>query len=388
MASTRTVGLVRDKGSLERVLAYALAISPPLAFILALWLAVRRRGRLRGILGDRWTLAVIGLLAVLGTLSALRAPVRAFAVAGLASMACLFGFWMVGRFLVESPRRFVADLEKAIALLAVGALLVAWARLSYTLEVGSVSLRVLGPENKGTVMGLGGNGLGPLLVFGGIVALGNAFQRQRPSERLAWLLMAAAMLVAPLALGVRNALWGTLAGTLILLPVAGLVPLAIVVGVTAIAFLAEPALLQRFMRLVDLTSERARWEVWQSAIAMIRDHPWLGVGPNHFGTVHPAYAGPHSGHLRDPHNVYLRVAAEWGVPAALALFSWLLSWPIRLWAARSDHWRWPLAAGFVAFLAMSMFDTPIFTFHISAPVMVGLGLAAARAQDNVTNHES
>ena len=378
---------MRSNGSLERALAYALALSPPLAFILGLWLSVKRRGRLRGILDDRWTLAVVGLLVALGILSALRAPVPALSIAGLVSMACLFWFWMLGRFLVESPRQFVADLEKGITLLAAGALLVAWARLSYTLELGSVSFRVLGPENKGTVLGLGGNGLGPLLVFGGIVALGNAFQRRPRSHQVAPLLMAVAMLVAPVALGVRNAVWGTLAGAVILLPVAGLVSLAVVVGATAIAVLVEPALLQRFMRLMDLTSERARWEVWQSALAMIRDHPWLGVGPNHFATTHPAYAGPNSGHLRDPHNVYLRVAAEWGVPAALALVSWLLSWPIRLWTARSDNWRWPLVAGFVAFLAMSMFDTPVFTFHISGPIMVGLGLAAAPSQGNARNHE-
>ena len=369
---------MRDDGVLERALAYTLVLSPPLAFIVALWLSIHRLERFRHIRGDRWTLMVMALLGLLGSLSALRAPVAASSVLGIASVGLLFWFWAIGRFIIEGPVRFARDLQTGIAILAAAALLVAWGKASYTLALGPVSLRVLGPENKGTVLGLGGNGLGPLLVFGGVAALGRAFESQPLTARLAALAMAMAMLAAPVALGVRNAVWGGFVGAVLLVPTAGLTTVAVALVAVAMVLMAEPALLQRLMRLADLASEKERWGAWYAALAMIRDHPVLGVGPNHFASTHPAYALPESAHLRDPHNVYLRVASEWGVPAAVALTSWLLSWPVRIWPLRHEQtWRWPLIAAFGSFLAMSVFDTPIFTFHISAPVMVGLGLACS-----------
>lgn len=350
-------------------------------------MSVKRRARLRQVLADRWTVVVMAALGLLGAASALQAPVPAFSLTGIVSMAVLFWLWLIGRFLVDDPVRFWTDLQRGIAVLAVGGLLVAWAGASLTLTVASVSLRVLGPENKGMVLGLGGNGLGPLLVYGGILALGRASQPQPLSTRLEALLLAAAMLVSPVALGVRNAAWGGLAGAVLLLPVTGLVPVVVVAGAVAVALAVEPELWGRFMRLADLASEEARLGVWQSALAMIRDHPWLGVGPNHFATVHPAYALPQSAHLQDPHSIYLRIASEWGLPAAAVLFSWLMSWPARLWPLRRQVWRWSLVAAFGSFLAMGIFDTPIFTFHISAPVMVGLGLAAADADSSYRTKE-
>jgi hypothetical protein len=47
---------------------------------------------------------------------------------------------------------------------------------------------------------------------------------------------------------------------------------------------------------------------------LIAEHPWLGVGPMHFAH--------YSGHLHiaaHPHDWLLQVAAEWGIPALLAL---------------------------------------------------------------------
>lgn len=63
-------------------------------------------------------------------------------------------------------------------------------------------------------------------------------------------------------------------------------------------------------RLLDKGSVDARFELWRLALEMARAHPWLGVGPGHFAyTLNPW--GAH------PHNFWLQLAAEWGVPAAL-----------------------------------------------------------------------
>jgi len=59
-----------------------------------------------------------------------------------------------------------------------------------------------------------------------------------------------------------------------------------------------------------LGSVEARLYLWQLALSQIGQSPWLGVGPMHYAH-HP---NPEAAH---PHNIYLQVAAEWGLPALL-----------------------------------------------------------------------
>jgi len=64
--------------------------------------------------------------------------------------------------------------------------------------------------------------------------------------------------------------------------------------------------------LSDVTALSGRGELWAMAWAQIQAHPWLGIGPMHLAAI-PMKLGAH------PHNAVLQLAAEWGVPAALAL---------------------------------------------------------------------
>lgn len=64
--------------------------------------------------------------------------------------------------------------------------------------------------------------------------------------------------------------------------------------------------------------------IWQIALQHIVTHPLLGIGPMHFANeINPVAA--------HPHNALLQLAAEWGLPAALA-------------------WLWVVIIGSVAFL--------------------------------------
>lgn len=65
-------------------------------------------------------------------------------------------------------------------------------------------------------------------------------------------------------------------------------------------------------RLSNITSLSGRGELWATAWEQIHANPWLGIGPMHLATF-PSPFGAH------PHNAILQLAAEWGVPAALAL---------------------------------------------------------------------
>jgi putative inorganic carbon (HCO3(-)) transporter len=87
---------------------------------------------------------------------------------------------------------------------------------------------------------------------------------------------------------------------------------------------------------------------WQAALAMWRDHPWLGVGFGNYATIYPAYA---IGRWLDPlghaHNYYLNVGAEAGLVGLLGyILFWLSAFGLA-WQAirRSQGFHRALAAG-------------------------------------------
>lgn len=65
-------------------------------------------------------------------------------------------------------------------------------------------------------------------------------------------------------------------------------------------------------RFINPTTLSGREALWSLAWAQIQAHPWFGVGPMHLAAIRNDF-GAH------PHNAALQLAAEWGVPAALAL---------------------------------------------------------------------
>jgi putative inorganic carbon (hco3(-)) transporter len=84
--------------------------------------------------------------------------------------------------------------------------------------------------------------------------------------------------------------------------------------------------LQPFGFLLDVAQRTAanpdssRWPLWQRAIELILSHPWLGVGPLHF--AHYSQDLKIAAH---PHNAPLQIAAEWGLPALIALSALVVS---------------------------------------------------------------
>jgi len=84
-----------------------------------------------------------------------------------------------------------------------------------------------------------------------------------------------------------------------------------------------------FMPRKELDSNRHRVVCWRTGWAMIRAHPWFGVGPEQVGPKLMEYVPPDIprplpdgwyGHL---HSLYIHYAAERGVPTLVALV-WLL----------------------------------------------------------------
>jgi O-antigen ligase len=81
---------------------------------------------------------------------------------------------------------------------------------------------------------------------------------------------------------------------------------------------------------------------WQTAVAMARDYPWLGVGFGNYAVAYPDYAFPNwplaLGHA---HNYYLNVMAEVGL---LGLGAYLALWGVVVWHTfrlTRSHQIWP-----------------------------------------------
>jgi hypothetical protein len=67
-------------------------------------------------------------------------------------------------------------------------------------------------------------------------------------------------------------------------------------------------------------SSSKRTDYWIATWSMIREHPWLGVGPGNFGRLYTTYMLPRAfEQIKDPHNFILEVWATGGVFALIAL---------------------------------------------------------------------
>lgn len=94
----------------------------------------------------------------------------------------------------------------------------------------------------------------------------------------------------------------------------------------AVLLIANPTFAGRLMSVFTKmdTSSEMRLALWESSVAMIEDHPLLGIGWGAYQFVYPEY----DFYINDPsvlivhaHNLYLNYAAEIGLIGAAAYFT-------------------------------------------------------------------
>jgi O-antigen ligase len=144
-----------------------------------------------------------------------------------------------------------------------------------------------------------------------------------------WAAFVMPALVVALSLTLTRGAWvGVAVGVAVILlskdfRLLALIPIVIVTGV----LLAPQALIDRVYSIFDpkdLTS-RDRIAMLHAGMAMVRDYPLTGVGPNQIERAYPKYrvadaVKPTNPHL---HNVPVQIAAERGLPA-LAAWIWFV----------------------------------------------------------------
>ena len=98
-----------------------------------------------------------------------------------------------------------------------------------------------------------------------------------------------------------------------------------IVAIGAGVLFFDPVLSDRLLSVftrIDTSSEM-RLAFWESTVAMIMDHPFLGIGWGMYFMVYPEYDFYLQGapvQIVHAHNMYLNYAAEIGVPGALSCF--------------------------------------------------------------------
>lgn len=78
-------------------------------------------------------------------------------------------------------------------------------------------------------------------------------------------------------------------------------------------------------RQEDVDSGKARVAFFRAAMAIGREHPWLGVGPEGFNRYYPQHQSDFRWYSRYSHSLYLDWLAETGLPS-LVTFVGLVAW--------------------------------------------------------------
>ena len=151
-----------------------------------------------------------------------------------------------------------------------------------------------------------------------------------------------------------------------------------------VAYLAAPSMIRRRVSLAfhptDEPALAIRLEMWGAGLRMVREHPWVGVGPENIPRVYTQYLPPGTtpiwGYHDHLHDNLLQLAAERGLPCLVAWlwFMLALGWHILRIRGRLSSGRWVADAAFaawLAFLAEGFFE---YNFGTSPVLMVFLFL--------------
>jgi O-antigen ligase len=150
---------------------------------------------------------------------------------------------------------------------------------------------------------------------------------------------------------------------------------------------------QRFRSMLDLSAGTGffRLRLWQSAWAMLRDHPWLGVGLDNFlyqyrtrYILPDAWQEPNLSH---PHNILLDFGTRLGAGGILVLLwlqfaFWQVAW--RLYRRQAEGEARLLTLGLMASMAAALahgfVDNAFFLVDLAFIFFLTLGVIGKLAE--------
>ncbi len=131
-----------------------------------------------------------------------------------------------------------------------------------------------------------------------------------------------------------------------------------------------PQVQSRIFQFVDISQNLTRIKIWGTALEVIRDNFWLGVGNTNFSEVYNKYSAKYDYITYEftpglhPHNIFLKIQSELGVLGSLAFISFLISgfrMLRRAIQAANSNFIKPFYQGyiisFIVFLQMNLVDS-------------------------------
>ncbi|HTB35099.1 MAG TPA: O-antigen ligase family protein [bacterium] len=251
-------------------------------------------------------------------------------------------------------------------------------------------------SGSGGYMVLGTGSMLALVVFGSAALQDDCFRRP-------WALASLAALALALLLTLTRSAWlGAAAGGALLLVLNGRwrVLLGLGLGLAVLAVLPGSPVARRLQQGTEMSEGSTRERVYmaQAGAAIIRDHPWLGVGDamasfdGHDGYYRryrsaeaaqdPVLKGNDQGHL---HDDFIMLGALYGLPGLLLMLAAFAALLPQLWRGRRAR---GLAGGLalgalaaaVAWWVNGLFEYNFGSFQSSFVLwfLLGLGLAGAQ----------
>jgi probable O-glycosylation ligase (exosortase A-associated) len=138
-------------------------------------------------------------------------------------------------------------------------------------------------------------------------------------------------------------------------------------------------------------SAQGRIELWQNCLILIKEAPWVGIGPGHFALVSRRFGWTT---IKEAHSLWLQTAAEVGIPGLvfLSLFYALTLW--RLWpmlrATPEGTLSWFRSTACMVWAALVGFIVTAFFVSVEGveiPYYVVLLAAGALKVDSLNNSD-
>ena len=135
---------------------------------------------------------------------------------------------------------------------------------------------------------------------------------------------------------------------------------------------------RRGLVTVGRDSLESRFDYWRGAMAIARDHFWLGTGPGTFGSIYPKYKTARTEEAQLVHNNYLEMWSDSGLPAFVvfaALWLWAIKDALRLVGQRrGDAVAVAVCAALAGFAVHSLVDFDLYVPGLAYPVFLFLGI--------------
>jgi O-antigen ligase len=128
---------------------------------------------------------------------------------------------------------------------------------------------------------------------------------------------------------------------------------------------------------VGTTSLESRMDYWRGAVAIAKDHPWVGTGPGTFGSIYPKYKTALTEEAQVVHNNFLQMWSDSGV---LAFVSYALLWIVamrdsfRLARQRiGDAAAMAVCGALAGWTVHGLVDFDLYTPGVALPAFILLG---------------